>query len=373
MPTQHSDIYNPTAPAIQYSKSGQSWKIADGVQVGSGSTLGAIYSSFNGSKLVNKGEVYAGDHNGLAVYINAQENGTFINKAGASIVGGFGVAMGNIAGSKNMTVTNHGTIIGFANYGVAADDVSNFNLTNTGHIFGAVYGVFATVVTPGVGDGPTIDNSGSIRGGAGIWLIVLSGLTTTVVNETGGIIKGAPAGAIYNTGPGNLLVENHGKIKGDIVGNVAKDRVVNDGTIKGDIYLNDGDDIYKNKGGHADKVHGGLGNDTLIAGPHTDKFVFDTLLDPVNNVDRVKNFDPGTDKLFLSKAIFGALTGPGILLAGEFHKGSSAHDATDHIIYDTATGNLYYDPDGLGGTGQIQFAKLDKDLHLHASDFTVFA
>ena len=230
--------------------------------------------------------------------------------------------MGNIAGSKNMTVTNHGTIIGFANYGVAADDVSNFNLTNTGHIFGASYGVFATVITPGVGDGPTIDNSGSIRGGAGIWLIVLSGLTTTVVNETGGIIKGAPAGAIYNTGPGNLLVENHGKIKGDIVGNVAKDRVVNDGTIKGDIYLNDGDDIYKNKGGHADKVHGGLGNDTLIAGPHTDKFVFDTLLNPVNNVDRVKNFDPGTDKLFLSKAIFGALTGPGILSAGEFHKGS---------------------------------------------------
>ncbi len=168
-------------------------------------------------------------------------------------------------------------------------------------------------------------------------------------------------------------MENHGKLKGNVLGGVAKDKIVNDGTIKGEVILGSGNDTFKNAGGHAGRVHGGDGNDTLIAGPHTDKFVFDAALNSATNVDRVKHFDPGTDKLILDQTFFPTLSGPGNLASGEFHKGAAAHDGDDHIIYNKHTGALFYDPDGTGGSPQVEFAKLDKGLHLRPKDFVVIA
>jgi hypothetical protein len=272
-----------------------------------------------------------------------------------------------------MTVMNDGSILGLATYGLFAGDVSNFSLTNTGHIFGALDGVVASVITPGATDGPMIENSGAIDGGVvAIVTQVLAGLKATVVNKSGGTIEGGTYSTANNGG--NLLVENHGKVKGNIIGNAAADKIVNDGQIKGEMYLQAGNDTFKNAGGHAGKVHGGDGNDTLIAGPHKDQFVFDATLNAATNVDRVKHFDPGTDQLFLSKTFFPALSGLGTLTSAEFHKGTNAHDADDHIIYDKHSGALYYDPDGSGNTfAQVEFAKLDKGLNLHASDFVVIA
>jgi hypothetical protein len=370
MPTQHADIYNPTAPAINYTGPGKTWTIANGVLVGSGSAP-AVYSTFNGSKLVNKGDVFSSSSFG--VYFQAVKNGTVVNKANGSIVGAYGVVLGNVPGAKNMTVMNDGTIIGLSDYGVIAADVSNFDLHNSGHIFGATYGVEATLTTPGGTDGPTIENSGVINGGTfGLVSITLAGLKSTVVNESGGTIKGGSY-SVVNAGQGNLSVENHGKLKGNIIGASATDKIVNDGTIKGEVYLGNGNDTFKNAGGHAGRIHGGDGNDTLIAGPHTDKFVFDTTLNALTNVDRVKHFDPGTDQFFLSKTYFAALSGLGTLSSAEFHKGTGAHDADDRIIYNKHTGALLYDSNGNVGGGEVQFAKLDKGLNLHASDFIVIA
>jgi hypothetical protein len=372
MPTQKTDIYNPASPAITYTGPGKTWTIANGVLVGTGSGPAAVYSTFNGSKLVNKGDVFS--NTSFGVYLGAAKNGTVNNKANGSIVGTDGVVVGNVPSAKNMTVMNDGSIVGLTQFGVAAVDVSNFDLTNTGHIFGAIYGVLATVSTPGATDGPMIENSGSIGAVTfGVFVNTLPGLKATVVNKPGGTIEGGAYYAIDNAGAGNLLVENHGKLKGIILGSFAKDKVVNDGQIKGETYLGPGNDTFKNAGGHAGRVHGGDGNDTLIAGPHKDQFVFDTALNAVTNVDRVKHFDPGTDKLFLSKTFFPALSGPGNLASGEFHKGAAAHDGDDHIIYNKHTGALFYDPDGTGIGAQVEFAKLDKGLHLHASDFVVIA
>ncbi len=370
MPTQKTDTYNPAAPAITYAGPGKTWTIANGVLVGTGNAP-AVYSTFNGSKLINKGDVFSSSSHG--VLFQAAKNGTVVNKANGSIVGnGFGVLVGNVSGAKNMTVMNDGSIIGLTQVGVYAIDVANFDLTNTGHILGAVYGVAATVATPGATDGPMIDNSGVISGGAiGIITSTLAGLKTTVVNKSGGTIKGGVVSIQIESG--NLSVENHGKIKGNILGGPATDKIVNDGQIKGETYLGPGNDTFKNAGGHAGRVHGDDGNDTLIAGAHKDKFVFDTALNAVTNVDRVKHFDPGTDQLLLSKGIFGALGGLGTLTSAEFHKGTIAHDADDRIIYNKATGALLYDSNGNVGGGEVQFAKLDKHLNLHASDFVVIA
>ena len=147
--------------------------------------------------------------------------------------------------------------------------------------------------------------------------------------------------------------------------------MVNAGKIKGSVFLGDGNDTYKNKGGKAGKVFSQEGNDKLVAGSTKDQFVFTGPIDPATNVDRVKKFESGKDKFYFDKNTFTALTGPGGLLASEFHKGSAAADADDHIIYSKKTGELFYDPDGLGGTAHTKIAQLDAGQNLKAGDFTV--
>ncbi|WP_421726002.1 hypothetical protein [Bauldia sp.] len=53
-----------------------------------------------------------------------------------------------------------------------------------------------------------------------------------------------------------------------------------------------------------------------------------------------------------------------------FRKGTEAEDVDDRIIYDQDSGKLYLD-DGVGGSGPIQFAKVDPGRTLKYSDFTV--
>jgi Ca2+-binding RTX toxin-like protein len=50
---------------------------------------------------------------------------------------------------------------------------------------------------------------------------------------------------------------------------------------------------------------------------------------------------------------------------------SSAADANDYIIYDTTSGALYYDANGSGGAGPIQFAVLSGAPALTSLDFVV--
>jgi hypothetical protein len=47
------------------------------------------------------------------------------------------------------------------------------------------------------------------------------------------------------------------------------------------------------------------------------------------------------------------------------------HDGDDHIIYNKASGALYYDSDGIGGHAQIQFAVLANRPSIAANDFAV--
>jgi Ca2+-binding RTX toxin-like protein len=42
---------------------------------------------------------------------------------------------------------------------------------------------------------------------------------------------------------------------------------------------------------------------------------------------------------------------------------SKAHDATDRLVYNTTTGVLYYDADGLGGTAAVEVALLGAATH----------
>jgi len=46
------------------------------------------------------------------------------------------------------------------------------------------------------------------------------------------------------------------------------------------------------------------------------------------------------------------------LSAQQFRLGPDAYTAEQRIIYDNASGDLYYDPDGNGAAAQVQIANL---------------
>ena len=62
---------------------------------------------------------------------------------------------------------------------------------------------------------------------------------------------------------------------------------------------------------------------------------------------------------------------PAKLKADMFWTGKAAHDSSDRIIYDKATGALYYDADGTGRSAQVKIATLTKNQKVTVSDFFV--
>jgi Ca2+-binding RTX toxin-like protein len=118
-------------------------------------------------------------------------------------------------------------------------------------------------------------------------------------------------------------------------------------------------------------LNGGLGKDTLHGGPGADQFWFDAPLGAAN-ADRILDFSSADDTICLSRSVFKALSA-GALDGAAFWAGSTAHDADDRIIYDSATGSLYYDADGNGAGVQALFATVAAGAALGAADFLVAA
>lgn len=118
-----------------------------------------------------------------------------------------------------------------------------------------------------------------------------------------------------------------------------------------------------------DRLDGGDGNDVLSGGPGADIYVFSTKLGG-GNIDRVADFDIGSDAVWLSKAVFKKLP-EGPLSADYFHRGTKAADRNDYLVYDQKHGVLIYDKNGSGKGGAQVVAKFDKGTDLHNSDFYV--
>ena len=125
--------------------------------------------------------------------------------------------------------------------------------------------------------------------------------------------------------------------------------------------------IYGNYGNNI--LDGGRGADTLLGLRGEDTFVFSSALGS-GNVDRVLDFNVNDDLINLDNSIFSALS-HGTLAGSAFKTGSAASDSNDRIIYDSASGNLFYDADGTGSGAQSQFAVLSKGLNLTNADFEV--
>ncbi|MEQ1716453.1 MAG: calcium-binding protein [Hyphomicrobium sp.] len=126
-----------------------------------------------------------------------------------------------------------------------------------------------------------------------------------------------------------------------------------------------------------DTLNSGLGNDQLFGGTGRDSFVFSTAPNGVSNHDAIRDFNVVFDTIRLENTgagLFNAL-GAGVLSAAAFFKAAgavSAHDASDRIVYNTQTGDLYYDRDGIGGAAAVKFATLTTLPVLTNADIVVF-
>ncbi len=125
----------------------------------------------------------------------------------------------------------------------------------------------------------------------------------------------------------------------------------------------------------ADSFYGGDGADILIGGAGGDAFNFDTLARPRVR-DTITDFKTAEgDFITLDKTVFAAVTQTdGHLTASQFHAGAgakAAQDAADRIIYNTTTGALYYDADGIGGQAAIAIVQLKGQPALTAADILI--
>jgi Ca2+-binding RTX toxin-like protein len=172
-------------------------------------------------------------------------------------------------------------------------------------------------------------------------------------------------------GAGNALANTiTGNIAANILSGLAGNDVLNGGAGGDRLLGSAGNDVLKGQDG-LDRLHGGAGKDTLTGGTGADSFVFDTAANSAANRDVVTDFVHGQDKFLLENAVFAKLGAPGTLNAGAFHVGTAAHDNTDRIVYNKATGVLSYDADGDGTLPAVQFAVLSNKAVLTASDFVV--
>lgn len=129
-----------------------------------------------------------------------------------------------------------------------------------------------------------------------------------------------------------------------------------------------GNDYLYGDGGK-DTLIGGKGSDILDGGKGRDTYVFNA--DPITGWDTIVKFQKG-EQIHLKAKFFPGLM-PGELLPEQFFIGASAQDADHRIIYNPSNAFLYYDPDGVGGIGQIPFAKVQSGVdYLTTDNFLIF-
>jgi serralysin len=224
-----------------------------------------------------------------------------------------------------------------------------------------------SIVNTLVGNSEVNDLNG--RGGADT-MIGQAGNDTYRVNDAGDII-------VEKSGEGDdtVLVNTSYTLAGGVyvehlgVSNAAGTAAINltgngfANTIGGNAGVN----VLNGAGGN-DWLDGDAGHDTLTGGAGSDDFYFGLF--GAANSDTISDFSSADDTIKLAASAFGAIA-PGALAGSAFALGTAAHDGDDRIVYDSASGNIFYDADGTGGGTQQLIATLVPGTSLAAADFLV--
>lgn len=127
-----------------------------------------------------------------------------------------------------------------------------------------------------------------------------------------------------------------------------------------------GDDTLSGSSGN-DVLSGGLGKDTLSGGTERDIFSFDAILSTAN-IDTLKDFVSGIDKIQLSQIVFSVFT-TGVSIGNIDN--SLASTENNYLVYVNSTHKLYYDATGGDHADGMQIAVIGSSSVPQATDFVV--
>jgi uncharacterized delta-60 repeat protein len=264
--------------------------------------------------------------------------------------------------------------------------------------FVPINGTASADTLKGTADWDTLDGlagDDKITGGAGLDTFLISSGRDTILDfnalskgATGSEILQVSAGAVvdatlkaawvatsdsFNDGTANLITKGMAVDLSGITEGLGWN-VTNSGaaaTIKG-TQFNDrltggsGNDILLGGAGN-DVLSGGKGLDFLTGGTGNDTFRFGGDV----KTDHITDFLSGTDRIELDNLVFKALLTEGQLSANQFAQGATATTATQRIVYDQPTGNLWYDVDGSGKKAAVLIAVLDNHVQIAHTDFWI--
>ncbi|OGT79463.1 MAG: hypothetical protein A3H91_05850, partial [Gammaproteobacteria bacterium RIFCSPLOWO2_02_FULL_61_13] len=178
----------------------------------------------------------------------------------------------------------------------------------------------------------------------------------------------------------NIDLENDTMSGGDAIDTISGFEGVIGGT-GGDMLFGSSAENVIDGGAGNDTIAGGDGNDQLSGGTGDDIFVFSGSFG--DDRDVIMDFSNAgqNDSIQLDLDLFTALTTTtgNTLLSTEFKANDTgtADEADDRIIYNTLTGDLYYDADGIGGGGTTFITNVSSGVAgeppptLTAADFLV--
>jgi Ca2+-binding RTX toxin-like protein len=277
-----------------------------------------------------------------------------------------------------------------------------FNLANTNSVSGAVENLLLTggnsINAAGNGLNNALTGNGaanvlwardgndSLNGAAGAdHMLGQAGNDVYVVDNPGDIVNesdGNGADTVYSSVSFNLA--NTARARGVIESLILTGTAAIGGTgntsnnsITGNAGANAlngglGVDVLRGLGGN-DTLTGGAGIDTLFGGANNDFFVLNAPLSAANRdvIADFTNAAGNNDTFRLENLVMPGLGAPGVLAAAKFFVGAAAHDADDRIVYNKATGVLFYDANGSLAGGVTHLATVTTKPTLTSADFVV--
>jgi len=180
-------------------------------------------------------------------------------------------------------------------------------------------------------------------------------LPTNIENAV--ISEGTQKSNLIGNNANNSLTGNQGN--NSLAGNVGAD------TLFGGL----GNDKLVGGSGD-DALTGDIGGDTLTGGLGQDDFIFANKPSK-DNIDTITDFATPDDVINLDNAAFQKLSQEGEFNSRNLVLNDVAVDKNDFIIYNKATGVLFYDADGNGTIAAVQIAILGVDLTLTSDNFII--
>ena len=131
------------------------------------------------------------------------------------------------------------------------------------------------------------------------------------------------------------------------------------------LYGDDGDDLLSGGSG-VDRLQGGSGDDILTGGSNRDNFVF---VNSSSGTDTITDFSPQDNTMWFVTTGFAGISTTGMISSQMLRIGSDATTSSHRFIYNSGSGDLFYDSDSSGSSARVLLAELDSGLALTNADF----